>query len=98
MCVCVSLSVVSDYVTPWNRELVWLFCPWNSPGKNTEVGWHSLQGIFLTQALNPGLQHCRQILNCLSRQGSLTVCYVAVMINTLIHTACGEWLLQWLSR
>ena len=35
-------------------------CPWNSPGKNSGVGCHSpLQGIFLTQGLNPGLLHCR---------------------------------------
>ena len=34
-----------------------LLCPWNSPGKNTGMGCHSLlQGIFLTQILNPGLQ------------------------------------------
>ena len=32
---------------------------------------HSLlQGIFLTQGSNPGLPHCRQILYCLSLQGS----------------------------
>ena len=29
-----------------------------------------LQGIFLTQGLNLGLLHCRQILSRLSRQGS----------------------------
>ena len=30
------------------------FCPWDSPGKNTGVGCHSLlQGIFLSQGLNP---------------------------------------------
>ena len=40
-------------------------CPWNSPGKNTGVGCHSLlQGIFPTQESNPGLLHCRQILYC----------------------------------
>ena len=45
----------------------------NSPGKNTEVGCHSLlQGIFLTQRLNLGLLYCRQILYCLSHQGSPT--------------------------
>ena len=39
----------------------------NSPSKNTGVGCHSLlQAIFLTQGLNPGLLHCRQILYCLS--------------------------------
>ena len=31
-------------------------CPWNSPGKNTGVGCHSLlQRIFLTQGSNPRL-------------------------------------------
>ena len=41
----------------------------DSPSKNTGVGCHFLlQGIFLTQELNPGLPHCRQILHCLSHQ------------------------------
>ena len=43
----------------------------DSPGKDTGVGWHALlQGIFLTQGLNPGLPHCRWILYQLSHQGS----------------------------
>ena len=38
-------------------------CLWNSPGKNTGLNSCSLwQGIFLTQGLNPGLLHSRQIL------------------------------------
>ena len=45
------------------RDLNWggswptgLLCPWNSPGKNTAVGCHSLlQGIFPTQESNPHL-------------------------------------------
>ena len=49
-------------------RLLW---PWNSPGKNTGVGNHSLlQGIFLTQGLNPGLLHYRQIIYRLSHQGN----------------------------
>ena len=41
------------------------------PGNNTGVGCHFLlQGIFLTQGLNPGLLHCRQTLHCLSHWGS----------------------------
>ena len=48
-----------------------LLCPWNSSGKNTGLGCHSLlQGIFLTQGSNPGLLHCRQILYHLSNQES----------------------------
>ena len=34
----------------------WLFCPWDSPGKNTGVGCHFLfQEIFLSQGSNSGL-------------------------------------------
>ena len=43
----------------------------DSSGKNTGVDCHVLlQGIFPTQGLDPGLPHCRQILYCLSHQGS----------------------------
>ena len=46
----------------------------DSWGKNTGVGCHAaLQGIFLTQGLNPGLLHCRYILYHLSHQGSLRI-------------------------
>ena len=48
-----------------------LYGPWNSPSKNTGVGSRSLlQGLFPTEGSNPGLPHCRQILNQLSHQGS----------------------------
>ena len=41
------------------------------PGKNTGVSCHFLlQEIFLTQELNPGLPHCRQMLYHLTHQGS----------------------------
>ena len=47
------------------------YSPWNSPGQNTAVGSCSLlQWIFPTQASNPGLPHCRQILYKLSHKGS----------------------------
>ena len=44
----------------------------DSPGKNTRLSCHTLlQGIFPTQASNPGLLHCREIFfNHLSHQGS----------------------------
>ena len=36
------------------------------------MGCHSvLQGIFLTQGLNPGFLHCKRILHRLSHQGGL---------------------------
>ena len=40
-------------------------------GKNIGVSCHALlQGIFPAQGWNPGLPHGRQILYCLSHQGS----------------------------
>ena len=66
-----SCSVVSDSLRPYGLWPARLLCPWNFPGKNTGVDCHSLlQGIFLTQGLNLGLLHCRQILYGLSYQGS----------------------------
>ena len=61
-----SLSRVRLFETPW---LTRLLHPWNFPGKSTGVGCHFLlQGIFPTQASNPGLPHCRQTLYHLSHQ------------------------------
>ena len=63
----VSHSVMSNSLQTSGLKPTSLLCPWDSPGKNTGVGGHSLlQGIFPTQGLNRGLLHCRQILYCLS--------------------------------
>ena len=51
VCMCAqSLSHVQHFATPWT---VACQAPWDSPGKNTELGCHGLLlGIFLTQELN----------------------------------------------
>ena len=57
----------STFCDPTSYSPTSLLCPCDSPGKNTGVDCHSLlQRIFLTQGLNPGLFHCRQILYHLS--------------------------------
>ena len=62
----VSPSVVP---TLWSHGL---YCPWNSPCKNTGVGsYFLLQRSFLTQGLNLGLLYYRQIIYCLSYQRRL---------------------------
>ena len=62
-----SRLVVSDCLQPHGLYSTRLPCPWDFPGKNTGVGCHFLlQGIFLTQGLNLGLLHFRQILYLLS--------------------------------
>ena len=68
-----SRSVVSDSLRPHGLKPTRLLCPWDFPGKSTRVGCQfHLQGIFLTQGLNPGLPLCRQTLYPLSHQGSPT--------------------------
>ena len=49
---CVGSSSLRPHVTAR------LFCPWDSPGKNTGVGCHFLlQRFFLTRGSNPQLLH-----------------------------------------
>ena len=70
MFVIYRLWFVTYGLWPHRLHLARLFCPWNSPGKNTGVSSHSLlQGNFPTQGLNLGLLHCRHIPYCLSYQG-----------------------------
>ena len=67
----VSRSVVSNSLWPHGLQPDRFLYSWNSPGKNTVVSNDSLlQGLFLTQGLNLGLLHCRQILYYLSNKGS----------------------------
>ena len=89
-CVCKSESVshliMSDFLQPHRLQPTRAFCPWNSPGKNTRVGCYSLpQGTFLTQGLNPGLLHFRQILYCLRNQGSILI-LISKIISFCIPT------------
>ena len=41
-CCCEVASVVSDSVQPQRQQPTRLYCPWDSPGKNTGVGCHFL--------------------------------------------------------
>ena len=63
----VAASMLSRFSRVWlsatTRTIAHqLLCPWDFPGKNTGVGYHSLlQRIFLTQGSNLCPLHCRQI-------------------------------------
>ena len=64
------LSRVRLFVIPWAVPPR-LLCPWNSPGKNTGVGYHFLfQGIFPTQESDPHLLHWQVDSLLLSHLGS----------------------------
>ena len=64
VCVCVFAQSCPTLWQPHGLELARLLCPWNFPGKNSEMGCHFLlQGIFLTQRLNLCLLHW--LVDCL---------------------------------
>ena len=53
VCVCVCAQSDPTLCDPMDSKLL---CPWKFPGENTGVSCHfPLQGIFLTQGLNPCL-------------------------------------------
>ena len=61
----------------------------DSPGKNAGVGCHALlQGIVQTQGLNPGPQHCKQILYHLSHQESPRACKLPEVTLILVISVC----------
>ena len=85
-CVCVCVLVVSVSVRLHGLEPTRLLSPWDSPGKNTGVGCHALlQRIFLTQGSNLGILHCRQILYCLSHQGS-PLSFHSLPVPSFLHS------------
>ena len=54
MCCVLSHSVLSNSLQPHGLLFTRLLCPWDFPGKNTEMSCHFLlQGIFSTQGSNP---------------------------------------------
>ena len=62
---------MSNSCDPHGQRSLIGYGPWDSLGKNTEVGCHfPLQGIFPTRESNPDILQCRQIFYQLSYKGS----------------------------
>ena len=75
-CVCARLlQSCLTFCDPLDCSLLGCSVHGDSPGRNTGVGCHILQGIFLTQESNPRLLLCRQILYWLSHLGSPVYLY-----------------------
>ena len=66
LCVCYIAQSCLTLCDPMD----WIICPWNTAGKNTGAGCHSLLQILPTWGSNLGLPNYRQILFHLSHQGS----------------------------
>ena len=93
----VSRSVMSDSSRPHGQYPTRLLCPWNFLGKNIGLSFQSLfQGIFLTQGLNLGLLHCRQILYHLSHQGRIYTGICDILEKEMAtHSSILAWRIPW---
>ena len=95
MCVCVCLCVCVCYGCfksaqflghVWPSVTLWTVAcqvplSMRFPGKNTGVGCHFLQGIFLTQGSNPHLLHWKANSLSLSHLGSNIYIYTYIYIR-----------------
>ena len=81
ICVCAqSLQLCPTLCDPINFSPPGSFVYGDSPGKNTDVGYHALlQGIFPTQGSNQHLLHYTQILYPASHLGSS--CFPKTVMN-----------------
>ena len=72
VCCCLATKSCPAFCDPMDYSLLGsaILSPWDSPGKNSELGCHLLlKGIFLTQGSNPHLHWQAESLP-LSHQGS----------------------------
>ena len=94
-------SVVFNSVWPYELYPAGFLCPWDSPGKNTGVGYHALfQGIFPTQGSNLSLLHCKWILYPLSHlvSASSPGLWVIICIScstTVVKKSKRGWMKLW---
>ena len=76
---------MSDSVQTYGPQPVRLLCPWDSPGKNTRVGCYALlQGIFLTQGLNPLFYAGRFFIPSFTWE-ALTLNFFYIVVQSLNH-------------
>ena len=86
-CCLISMSCLTP-LQPHGLKPASFLCPWDSPGRNTGVGYHFLlQGVFPTQGLN--LLHWQEDSLPLSHQGTIRqhtelCCHIRTMWQ---HTA-----------
>ena len=86
-----SLSHIQLFCNPVDHSLLRLLCPWDFPGRNAGMSCHfPLQGIFLTQGLNPHLLHWQVDSLVLSQLGSL-ILYYWLLYNVPMEEWRGKW-------
>ena len=85
-------SLSPDSLWPHGLQPTRLLCPWDFPGKNTEVGCHFLlQGIFPTQGSKPCLLSFLP-MKVKVTQSCPTLCYpMDYAVHGLLQARILEW-------
>ena len=99
MCCVLSHSVLPNSLQPHGLLSTRLLCPWDFPGKNTEMSCHFLlQGIFSTQGSNPCLMYWQVDSLPLCYLGSLIfdmvkfksiICFLFVLVYLSVQFSCS---------
>ena len=78
-CVCLVTLWFVTLCDPVDCSPPGYFVHWDHPSKNTGMGCHALfQGIFPIQGLNPGLPHCRRVLEPRYRSPETLLCFICI--------------------
>ena len=86
-----SCSVLSHSLRPHGPQPTRLLCPWDFPGKHTGVGCHFLlQGILLSQGLNPCLLHWQEDSLPLNHLGSII--HNSLYMETVQISTTDAWM------
>ena len=91
VCSCSVAQSCLTFLWPHGLYPARFLCPWDFPGKNTGVSCHFLlQGIFLTQELNPCLLHWQADSLPVSHQGSPYVWCTCIYTYIVIPSRSSE--------
>ena len=98
-CCCLVAELCLTLLRPCGQQPTRLLCLWDFPGKNTGVGCYLLlQGIFLTQDLNPHLLHW-QANSLLLSLGSLLNTQESTNYKSIQERLRkAQWCLGWISN
>ena len=90
-CVCLVVLWCVTLCGPVDCSPPGSFVHWDHPSKNTGVGCHALlQGIFPTQGSNPGIPHCRRVLELPYKSPGTLLCFICInwcLLQALVLSA-----------
>ena len=107
-CCCQVTSVVSDSVQPHRRQPTRLHRPWDSPGKNTGVGYHFLLQCMKEKSESEVAQSCLTLcdpMDCSPPGSSVHEIFQArvlewgaIAFSVKLHSINKNYLIEFITR